>query len=37
MGKGDGKTRKGKISKKSFGKTRPHRKVKKQAAKKTTA
>ncbi|WP_158826341.1 30S ribosomal protein THX [Mucilaginibacter lacusdianchii] len=37
MGKGDRKTRKGKITKKSFGKTRPHKKDKKQAAEKTAA
>jgi ribosomal small subunit protein bTHX len=36
MGKGDRKTRKGKITKKSFGKTRPH-KVKAQKAEKNTA
>lgn len=38
MGKGDRKTRKGKISKKSFGKTRPHKNVqKKQAEQKAEA
>ncbi|MBS7565018.1 30S ribosomal protein THX [Mucilaginibacter sp. Bleaf8] len=32
MGKGDRKTRKGKITKKSFGKTRPHKTVQKKQA-----
>ena len=36
MGKGDGKTKKGKISKGSFGKRRPHKAKKEVSEKKET-